>query len=271
MWWSWFVGLLLLAVASWPLWQAWIRNRATPLYLAVACGSLTTWTWGGLVGLLITEILGNWRDTCCYLALCLTACTVVAILGARRPIIAAWPGVLAGFFVVLLLPLADVVLTGQPRYEGVGLTLLAGTLLMGTLNYLPTCFWPAALLGGLGCGLELLGLFVLADQERVLLVGSLCLALTPLLGALAWARRWPGTSELDRLWLDFRDRFGLIWGQRLREMFDTAAANADFPVHLSWGGLRLNEGVNQVEDATNQHLLEILSALLKRFGPADGN
>ena len=69
-------------------------------------------------------------------------------------------------------------------------------------------------------------------------------------------------AEIDELWLDFRDRFGLFWGQRVREQFNRSAVNAGWPVYLAWRGLRL--AVSTIpEHALQEAMLAISCGLLK--------
>ena len=75
-----------------------------------------------------------------------------------------------------------------------------------------------------------------------------------------------GVSAFDALWLDFRDRFGVVWGQRTREQFNRAAAHEGWPVALHWDGLVVEEGKTPPDAA---ELVAKLQALLKRFGPED--
>ena len=83
--------------------------------------------------------------------------------------------------------------------------------------------------------------------------------LCPWLGLLAWGRGPRGENELDRIWLRFRDRYGLLWGQRVREQFNNAAGNAGWPAVLRWRGLRLAKG------EVTPEMTRTLKALLKRF------
>jgi hypothetical protein len=85
------------------------------------------------------------------------------------------------------------------------------------------------------------------------------LAASPWLALVAvrWGRA--SASEFDRIWIEFRDQFGLVWGQRVREQFNSAAMNAGWSVQLDWRGLRPREA--QCDEAT-----DTLRALLKRFG-----
>src|SRR5205823_9802021 len=86
-----------------------------------------------------------------HLALALTGCAGIAVLGARRPGVNAWNFVVCGLLAVLLMPVLEG--RGQPRTEPAYLVFLAGTLAVGLVNYLPTRLGLAALLLGIGAGL----------------------------------------------------------------------------------------------------------------------
>jgi hypothetical protein len=92
------------------------------------------------------------------------------------------------------------------------------------------------------------------------------LGLAPWAGWAAWRWQAPAPAAIDRLWREFRDRYGLVWAQRLREQFNRAAANAGWPVELSWHGLKTNRGAGPITPELQSAGLETLQALLKRFG-----
>jgi hypothetical protein len=70
---------------------------------------------------------------------------------------------------------------------------------------------------------------------------------------------------MDRAWLSFRDRFGLVWSQRLREQFNRSAANSGWPVMLTWKGLRAVPGASDQARPDDELLMETIRALMKRF------
>jgi hypothetical protein len=76
-------------------------------------------------------------------------------------------------------------------------------------------------------------------------------------------------AESDRHWLEFRDRFGLVWGQRTREQFNRAALHAGWPVTLYWRGLRLKRDAPPPNPTMQRAIVETLLALLKRFRSSD--
>jgi hypothetical protein len=263
------VAWLILLTGAYPLWHAWRANRQTPLAQALAWAVAA---WAAWATALAAEWLRPADDPVAlrYLALSLTACPLIGVLGARRPGVGAWNFVLLGLLAVLLLPLAEGL--GRLHLSGPRVVFLAGTLAVGVLNYLPTRLGPAALLLALGCALELASVLpadTVPDALRPLLpAGGLLLALGPW-AAYASLRGRPAAAELDRLWLGFRDRFGLVWGQRVREQFNRSAAHAGWPVTLRWGGLRLKRGTALPPPDMQDEILATLRALLKRFGPEE--
>jgi hypothetical protein len=260
----------LLLSGLYPMGRAWIANRDTSLAHAVVWAVAA---WGAWLAALLAELA--WPTpaalTLRYLALCLTGCAAVAVLGARRPGVLAWNFVVVGLLAVLLLPVAEGL--GHPRLHLPNTIFLACTLLVGLLNYLPTRLAPAVLIFGLGCGDAFLNVLPAENGDRVaeqtLPVGELLLAISPWVALLQMGRGRLSGSEFDRLWLDFRDRFGFVWGQRLRDQFNRAAANAGWPVHLRWRGLRLTTGTDLPPDEVQSNIVDTWRALLKRFGPEE--
>jgi hypothetical protein len=183
----------------------------------------------------------------------------VAVLGARRPGVGAWNFVVAGLLVVLLRPLWEGL--GDFRLRGAHVLFLAVTLAVPLLNYLPTRLALAAVVLACGCAATL---WDLSAAGTLGWLGEGGMGLAAVAPWLAWlcARRPAGLGEFDALWLAYRDRFGLVWGQRMREQFNHAARHAGLPVVLHWGGLRATNG-------GPPEAIDTLRAVLKRFGPEE--
>jgi hypothetical protein len=245
---------ILLATACYPLWKAWRTNRGTALAHAVC------WGWAAWLGWLLAFVFGGDGLVGRYVALALTGCAGVAVLGARRPHVGAWNFVVASLLAVLLLPLAQS--WGQQAVGLPYLVFLAGTVAVGWLNYLPTRLFPAMLLFGAGAGAELAKLCGVGMDDWLLGVVRLLIALSPwvALACVAWGRG-PLTA-VDREWLAFRDRFGVVWGQRAREQFNRAAANAHWPLTMTWHGL---ETTPDKPAPPTEDVHATLRAVLKRF------
>lgn len=249
---------LAMLAGFYPLALAWMANRQTTLSIALVW---TVIAWAVWTARVFTAGQGEMtQQTSSFLALCLSGCAGVAVLGARRPGYKAWNFVVAGLLFVLLLPLASGF--GKPRLESAQFMFLIGTLAVGLLNYLPTRLWPAVLLAGAAFSLELIRLAEITISWDVMWESYFLLALSPW-AALIMQRLAPSSNEFDRLWLGFRDRFGFLWAQRIREQFNNSAASAGWTARLSWSGLRPTS-------ACNDDLLTTLQAVLKRFRTEQG-
>jgi len=257
-------------IGSYPLWRAWQANRRTSLVHALG------WTfaaWLAWLAVICLASLGPASSVMvlCYLALCLTGCAGVAVLGARRPGVIAWNFVVLALLAVNLLPLAEGLLRGQSLHvDTFRRVFLAATLAIGILNYLPTRLALAMGFLSIGMALELAGLALLQEPDHggsaFLQTGWLCLALAPWAGYLTSRQRPDSSSNPDRLWRQFRDRFGAIWGLRLRDQFNRAAAHADWPIFLGWLGLRTLSTDAPRQSPEVAKVMELLRALMKRFG-----
>jgi hypothetical protein len=257
--------VLLFFTGAYPVWIAWKANRSTSLSHAM-WWMIAAWaSWGGIIlGEAATDsALG--RDLPRYLALSLTGGAGVAVLGARRPGMAAWNFVVLGLLAVLLLPLAEDLLLATAEPLGfVRKLFLAATVAVGIVNYLPTRLALAAAALALSAAGEfvLLEKAIRSDTETVF---WLAFCLCPWLGLIGWRLGRGPASPFDRAWFDFRDRYGLVWAQRVREQFNRAAANAAWPLYLSWRGLRPLPGAPPVDEKARTAAIEALEALFKRF------
>lgn len=275
------VSAVLLLTGVMPLIVAARANQHTSLKHAVV------WTWLAW----LAWCAAAWSDVVMpesggsllpYLALCLTACAGIAVLGARWPGVAAWNFVVLGLLAVVLLPVLESIVVGRElKLEAPRALFLGGAMAVMILNYLPTRLAPAALLLGAGCLIEIMVLdgnqALVARQEKVLPLTRLLIALAPWAGMERMLRRpaapdrWNSTQAFfDMLWLDFRDRYGLVWGQRVREQFNRSAHHAGWPVILRWGGLRWTSAAPLHDAVVRAEILDVLRALLKRFA-ADGH
>lgn len=248
------VHLTLLAAGTPILLIALRANLRTSLVHALiwALAAWIAWGVAFAVGDLDGVVLNPFR----YVALCLTGCAGVAVLGARRPHALAWNLVVLGLFAVMVLPLLETAFLGTHPVDVVRIVFLAGTLAVGIVNYLPTRMGPAAFAVLMACGAGMVNLFLpemLSPPVRFFFDGLLIAA--PWLG-LAFRARTKG-SDGDLVWRRFRDSWGLVWGQRVREQFNRATENAGLPVSLHWRGL---VGNTEKDEGT-----ATLRAILQRF------
>jgi hypothetical protein len=255
------VKVVLWCAGLYPLVVAWRQNRVTSLRHAVgwAIVAWLGWAWA----LLPARADSSGLDPARFVALCLTGAAGVAVLGARRPYVLAWNFVVIGLLSVILLPLIESVFIGTDPVDPLRICFLSATLAVGLLNYLPTGAGPAVLLiGGAAAGefLSLFGFDVVPPQFCDLLV-----LLAPWAVWGCWRGRRPIRAEFDALWLDFRDRLGLFWSQRVREQFNQAAAHAGWPVRLAWRGLHRTDPRAALAPEDQAAILATMRKALQRF------
>jgi hypothetical protein len=260
------IEVFVYLTGVYPLAIAWWSSRRSTLVHAL---SWTTAAWLGWSLLVCSSDI--WHAAAArYFAICLTACAGIAVLGARRPIVGPWNFVLLGLLAVLLLPLVEHATLETPLLDPLRLAFLAGTLFVGVLNYLPTRLALPVLLVGFEAAGELLALLQAGvDMEWDLLQVHVRAWVWPAALWIAWGimRQRPGApTGLDRFWLDFRDSYGLMWGQRVREQFNQACKNNDWPVVLRWSGLRRTQRDQAMPAEQQTAIVELLQGILRRFG-----
>lgn len=252
---------LFLLAGIFPLSKALRANRNTTLRQPLGWALLAWLAWLGVAWSRV-----SWPDSeprvAVYGALCLTSCAGIAVLGARRPGASAWNFVVLGLLAVLLLPILNGL--GELRLEPAHEMFLALMLMVPFLNYLPTRLGPSVLLAAAACSWEMARL--MGWDGGMSWLGLMVLAASPWTAWLALTKRGQTESEFDRLWRAYRDRFGFVWGQRVREQFNRAAHHAGLSVVLHWRGLQRTTDHPEPEP---EQLMAILRAVLKRFGPEE--
>lgn len=230
-----------------PIAVAWRANRATSLSFALLWAAAAWTAWG----VALADIEDRDRT---FIALSLTACAGVAVFGARRPHVLAWNGVVVGLLAVMLLPMLERLVISVESFNIERTVFLAAVVGVSVINYLPTRFLMAALSLGAGCALALGRL--ISRSALTPFDGALQIALFALTPWLAWFSPSLRRDGFDTQWRAFRDRFGLVWGLRVLDQFNRAAANAGLAVRLTWAG---HTG-GDIEPAG-----ELLASLTRRF------
>ena len=246
------LGLLLLT-GFYPLWRAWRASRRTTLRHAIAWTAAAWAAWVAAAG------FGPDAGLARYVALALTGCAAVAVLGARRPIVAAWNFVVGSLLVVLLWPVVERM--GDLRPGGlltVAAVLLSAAILVGMVNYLPTRIAAAVLPAGAACAAQVCVVVEVMERKWGLYALAL-LAVAPWLG-MAARRRTPPADAIDREWLDFRDRFGAVWRCRPAS---SSTGRRPTPAGMSSSPGRARTASGDVP--RRAEALTGLRALLKRF------
>src|SRR5262245_6518294 len=177
-------------------------------------------------------------------AAALSLCPIVCLLGAKRPQHRAWNFVVPSLWCLVALAAAEAVYFQRGPAIDVGAArswFLWILILLPPINFVPTRFAVASLVLFAGQlitfspHLALIRRPLLPEHEVV----SLLLELTAM--ATAWIasrRATAATNRYDRVWLDFRDTFGLFWALRVQERVDAAARQCGWKIRLAWRGLR---------------------------------
>ncbi len=261
--------LLIFFTDVFPFWRAVRAQRRTTLIPSIL------WAFAALIAWIVAVAMQvPWPNIHSpldqYLALGLTGCASIAVLGARRPGVGAWNFVVLGLFVVMwFLWFENRLAEDDLILYRIRTVFLASTVAIGVLNYLPTRLAPAAMLLGLGCAWEILRMSKFELQAvafaQVHYVSRLAVALVPWSAYFRICWQPLPASEFDQVWLRFRDSYGLLWSQRLREQFNQSAKHSNWPVILRWQGLRVIPGESPPSYQDRQEMLANLRALMKRF------
>ena len=254
------------------------RLRGTTLVTAAqwALAGVLLWSVVLVGDLWLKEFTKGGADLLWYGVAVVCVCPPIAVLGARRPGASTW-----AFFV--LLPLLLVLMWpafaatrvwkfGTPlELEEPALIGFAVVLVMGCGNYFGTKFTLPALLYSVVVVLLLAPLSVVApemlrDKDR-----ARCWATVILAASVAIARMRtiaiPASTEVwDRVWLDFIDSYGLVWGKRVMDRLNDAAQHEGWTARLEWQGFVWRPNVTEADQvATRERIDATLRWLMKRF------
>jgi hypothetical protein len=207
-------------------------------------------------------------------AVVLSLCPMVALLGAKRPQHTAWQFVVLSLWGILALPAAEAIFLHRGQQPEVGdarAWLLWVVILLGPINYVPTRNWPASLFVAAGQVVALSPYLAvlhrpIAPQPE--LTGLAICFLGLVVASVANRRSRMDKNSLNRLWLEFRDAFGLLWGLRVQERVNAVARQNGWDVELTWHGLRKTTDdapLVTIDPGSEPALRKTLSGLLRRF------
>ena len=215
------------------------------------------WLWGFIAacGLLAVTLLSaadaplSKLSALRFAAWSLSFCPAITLLGVKRPQHIGWHAVTVSLWGILVLPAVEAVILrpGQPIELG-GMRpwfLLALTLLSPVTFFAGRYGWPALVLGiaqALFFAKYLPWGELLAPWSAKCGSPLLWLIAAAVLAELQFHRQYRTENPLDRVWLDFRDSFGLFWGLRVAERVNAAAGLLAWPFRLEWWGLMPVEG-----------------------------
>jgi hypothetical protein len=222
----------------------------------------TAWRWTGAtvvcwLGAWIAEhgptpVTAGISDQLWYGVAVLMLCPPIAVLGAKRPMSRVW-----GWFILLPLMLVfgwPAMSVWGTRFRHAGWILeepvLVGyvfVLVMGIGNYAGTRHAIGGILWGVAAVLLVLPLCPstaarLSPAVDWRTIAAWCLIAGGWFDRL-WQRHTPlPEAGLDRVWVDFRNDFGLVWGRRIQERFNEFSRRSNLPAVLTPTGLTTRDG-----------------------------
>ncbi len=252
---------------------------------------LGAWWWAlgatmGLAAVEIAAILGVSQvaasvESLRFLTGAMTFAPLMSVLGAKRPQHRAWHFVVLSMWGVVALPaIENLVLHPEQSLTlpGVRSLFLMGLIMVGVINWLPTPLGPAAVLFGAGQVLWFAPYtpFLLnAAPDCSNAYASACwvsaTAVARVIEVITQRMRKPG---YNRLWRDFRDRFGVLWGVRVLERINAATISNRWAIRLTWAGFRQTDG-GRTNDETPiapeiaPTMDTVIDNLLRRFVTAE--
>jgi hypothetical protein len=249
------------------------------------------WIWSAIAmtaaiaaELLISQASGSVReaaDMLRFAAATATFCPLIALLGAKRPQDRAWQLIVVSFWAILALPAVQgwLLRSGQPMtVHPIWSWFLAVLIVVGASNYLPTRYAIASLLAAAGQTILVWrqlpwgGGTAPQQSSAVDWMPAVALGLfaaAAATAAIGWPRRMsPAPDPLERLWRDFCDRFGVVWGLRVAERINATAVQHGWDVRLTWRGLTQADGTPLASPPCLE-LEAALRPLLRRFVSTD--
>jgi hypothetical protein len=187
----------------------------------------------------------------CVIAVCGVELLALAaaLRGAKRPQSRAWQFILLTLIGILAQPAIVSLLMqyGEPvTLHSARRWFLAVLMLIGVTNYLPTRY---AVSGMLICAAQLLllwGYLPGTEISKDIATGATRVWMALLVTAAAcalplapWPRARAGASPWDRLWIDFRNAYGIVWSLRVEERLNASLAAAGEQARLGWNGFEI--------------------------------
>ena len=237
-----------------------------------AIGALTFWTATWIADHLVHAVANSVADHLWYACAVLALCPAIAVLGSRRPGTRVWNWFIqVPMLFVLGWPVLTLWLQGSDvrglQLETPQLIAYLLVLVMGAGNYLGTRFTLASLCFAAANGLIVISSSAispewLADRWSTRVWSSGLMAAAILLASRSPTDRTAGVNRFDRLWLDFFDQFGVVWGRRIQDRVNFVAEKERWPARLQLHGF---EWTAPTDTATEARIEHTFRWLLRRF------
>jgi len=216
------------------------------------------------------SVPGAWVAPLRFMAASALFCPAMALLGAKRPQDRAWWLIVRSLWGILALPAAELMVVGRGddlAMSGVRAWFLWALIGLEACHRLGTRLWLAGILRAAAQMLlfaPYLPLLRWEPSDELRLV-ALALATAAVVRAAVPLARRADASAYTRMWLDFRDQFGLHWSLRVADRVNAAAAQYAWPLRLTWRGFARTDGEPWNDATAPAELRHTFDGLLRRF------
>lgn len=212
-----------------------------------------------------------------YASAVLAVCPPIAVLGSRRPGTRVWSWFIQfPLLLVLGWPVVSLWLQGSEirglQLETPQLAAYLLVLIMGAGNYCGTRFTLPVLFYATACGLLVVSSSVscpawLADHWWARLWATGLLVMAILLTGRSSSKDLRAVDRFDRLWFDFFDTFGVVWGRRIQDRVNFIAQKERWPARLELHGFVWTDvpEASSKRAATESRIEHTCRWLLRRF------
>lgn len=178
--------------------------------------------------------------TTCYCGSVFLISPILALLGAKRPQNGAWQAIVGTMLLISLSPVIKSWAFGDsvPSIHPLFFWLIGAHILLAVGNYSTTRYGSAAVMFAVGQMMVLAAFFDARSSEQscwypfgIALIGLAAVFAT-------WAVHHDVRGHgMQKLWRDFRDAYGTVWGLRVAERLNFAATKNRWPVEFLWRGI----------------------------------
>ena len=207
-----------------------------------------------------------------YAIAVMSLCPAIAVLGSRRPGTRVWTGfILIPMLFTLGWPVITLWLQGSDvrglQLETPQLFGYLLVLVMGAGNYMGTQYTLPGLLYTAGNALLVVTSSAacpawMSDRWLARMWASGCLILAIHLADRSANRDPTGMNRFDRLWLDFFNQFGVVWGRRIQDRVNFIGVKESWPTQLELHGF---VWATAPDPATEARIEQAFRWLLRRF------
>lgn len=273
----WLAGSLLL------YWRSWRSIRGTTLESAWRWGwsAWVLWAIAWCCEFLPRRLPPGLLDQMWYATALLVLAALISVLGAKRPGSRVWTWfVTVPMLLVLGWPALYAWFKGWPpqplRLMSPALCAYAVVCVMGLGNYVGTrflfsAFWMGVALAWLVMPYSGWVPDIMPSPTDCRMRATLCAGFAVIWPAVL-AASGKFLAPWDRVWVDFVNSFGIVWGRRLQDRFNDTARQSKWGVKLDLYGLTWDEasqpataGERTTPPRWTPEMTQTLCWLLRRF------